>query len=110
MLEKRKHRKDYYSINSIISDAKKEIGRDDVTPKDVLEYMIGNSDDWTGGKFAVYEYSECLKRSFVNRLNMLWVCPLFFLSIPIQFLVYGSLGLKRNSMVGKVVHWLVVLD
>ena len=113
MLEKKKRRQDYYSINSIIKDAKKNaILVDDSNPtaEEVLTYMIGDEDHWTGGEYAVYRYNKEKKRTFIQRLNMLWLFPLFFLSIPFQYLLTGDWGVNRNSKTGKVINWLVKLE
>ena len=113
MLEKKKRRNDYYSISSIIDDAKQNAyniaDRENPTAEEVLTYMIGNQDHWTGGEYVVYQYNKVKPRSFIQRLNMLWVFPLFFVSIPFQYLFLGDWGVNRNSKIGKAINWLVKL-
>lgn len=107
MLEKDKRRNDHWSINTIIKEVKDANGTADPTAKEVLEYMIGDSDNWTNGDYVVYKYSETKRRNFIQRINMLWVYPLFIITIPLQYLLLGDWGLNRNSKVGKIVDWLV---
>ena len=107
MLEKGKRRNDYYSINGIIKETKEYNGTDDPTVREVIEFMIGDSDHWAGGDYVVYKYNKTKKRNFIQRLNMIWVYPLFIVTIPMQYLFLGDYGLNRNSKVGKIVDWLV---
>lgn len=110
MLEKKKRRKDYSSSNSIIADVKENAILADASspsPEEVLGYMMGDRDDYMCAGYVVYHYDKEMGRTFIQRLNMLWVYPLFFLSIPFQFLLTGSWGVSRNSKIGKVIDWLV---
>lgn len=107
MLEKDKKLNDYYSINGIIKEVKEYNGTDEPTAKEVLKFMIGDSDNWTGGDYVVYKYNKIKKRNFIQRINMLWVYLLFIITIPLQYLFLGEWGLNRNSKLGKIVDWLV---
>lgn len=107
MLEKEKRRQDYYSIRTIISEVKEATGEENPTANQVLEFMIGNSDQWCGGDFVVYKYSKSKKRTFLQRFNMIWVYPLFIITIPFQYLFLGDWGINRNSKFGKIIDKLV---
>lgn len=110
MLEKDKRRQDYLSIGSILKEVKcnmKLKDQSNPTPEEVLEYMIGDTDMWLGGEFVVYRYKHRNKRSFLQRLNLLWVYPLFILTIPVQYLCIGRWGVNRNTLFGKLVFKLV---
>lgn len=109
MLEIDKRRLDYWSTDSIITDTINGTGIENPTAKDVLTYMIGDRDNWCGGDYVVYRYNHKKKRTLIQRLNMLWVYPLFIINIPLQYLFTGDVGLNRNSKAGKIVHWLVKL-
>ncbi len=110
MLEKKKRRKDYYSINSIIKDVKENMRLADPenpTAKEVLTYMIGDSEGWVNGEYRVYKYTDSDGRTLIQRINLLWFFPLFILSIPFQYLITGDWGINRNTKIGRAVEWLV---
>jgi hypothetical protein len=114
MIEKSKTRKGYYSVNSILEEVKECFGVDEPTAKDVLKYLLGNGDEHgfvnNYSSFVVYKYDEISKRNIFQRFNMLWVYPLFFLTIPFQFLFTGQIGFNRNSKIGRIVNWLVNVE
>ena len=110
MLEKNKRTQNYYSVGRIIKEVKDNArlyDKDNPTAKEVLEYMIGDQDGWTSGEFVVYRYDDRNKRTFLQRLNTLWVYPLFILTIPLQYLFTGSWGVNRNTKFGKLIFRLV---
>ena len=112
MLEQSKTMKEYYSTDSILKEVKEKYTREgeEVTTTDVLEYLLGNNEDWNGSDYVVYKYNERSDRSFLQRFNMLWIYPLFILTIPFQFLFLGNTGVNRNSKIGKIVDKLVKLE
>lgn len=110
MLEKNRWIKRNLDARSIIEETKIDKQIENPTAQDVLEYMLGDQESWAGGEYIVYKYSEIKKRHFIQRFNMIWVYPLFIITIPFQYLLFGELGLNRNSKIGKVVDWLVKFD
>ena len=113
MLERRKRRKGYYEINSIIKEVQENMRLDDPenpTIKEVLTYMIGDAEGWVSGEYVVYKYEDSDGRSFMQRLNMFWFYPLFALTIPVQYILTGSWGVNRNTKAGQIVEWLVGFD
>lgn len=108
-LEKRKRRQDYWSINQIIEETKKNsrIYGQEPTAKEVLKYMIGDNDGWCSGEFVIYRYSKRTKRNIIQRFNMLWFIPMFTISIPLQYLITGDWGINRNSKMGKITERLI---
>lgn len=107
MIERKKRRQDYYSCQGIVDDAKDHLDNDNPSPKQVVQYMIGDSDMWCGGDYCVYRYQDDSKRTLLNRLNLLWVCPIALLCIPFQYLSTGNTGVTRNSKIGRIVDKLV---
>lgn len=107
MLEKDKRRNDYWAVSTIINEVKEANSTEEPTAKEVLEYMIGDADLWLGGEYVVYKYTKDTKRSFIQRLNLFWVYPAFFMVMPFQFLFTGSTGVNRNSKIGKIVDKLI---
>lgn len=110
MLEKEKSKQEYYLVTSLIREVKDNvrISGEEPTAKEVLEYMLGDYYNPTGhSDFVVYRYKDKKKRTFLNRLNMLWVYPLFIITIPFQYLFLGDWGINRNTKLGKIVDKLV---
>ena len=111
VLEKKKRRQNYWSINRIIKETKQHmrINGEEPTAKEVLLYMIGDNDGY-GGEFIVYRYSEETRRNIFQRFNMLWFMPLWIISIPFQYLLTGNIGASRNSRIGRVIEWLIKFE
>jgi len=91
------------------ADIKKQAGGDEATADSVLLYLLGDGYENKGCRYFVAKYGSTSKTA-LNRINLIWVLPLFALSVPFQWLFTGSAGLNRNSKMGKIVHKLVNLD
>lgn len=84
--------------------------RGDNSAEELLNMLLGDGcDERPSWKFKLYKYNEC-PRSFLNRLNMIWVYPIFISSIPIQWLILGSVGVNRDSKIGSILNRLVRLN
>lgn len=94
---------------SIIREASKALGTTNPTASEVLEYMIGD-DFGRNGEYCVYSYRSTTSRTFLQRLNTLWVYPLFIITIPMQYLVTGGIGVNRNTKLGCIIDKLVKFD
>lgn len=92
-----------YLHGSVLKDAKEAMG-DDFTAEDLLEYLIESSD------YSLRAYSDKGGRTIFNRVNMLWVWPLFMLSIPFQWIISGKTGYKLESKMGRILEYLVKID
>ena len=77
---------------------------ENATAKDALNYLIDDDSD-----YVVYRYDSS-ERTIFNRINLLWVWPLFILSIPLQWLFTGSYGIKRHTTMGRILHKLVNIE
>ena len=88
-----------YSKNSILNEATKELG-DNFSADALLEYLLEDGD------YSIRKY-ERTHKSIFNRINILWVYPLFLIQIPFQWLLCGDIGFKRESRIGKVLDFLV---
>jgi hypothetical protein len=42
--------------------------------------------------------------SLKNRLNVLWIFPLFILAIPFRYIFLGYYQIDNNSKLGKFIH------
>lgn len=115
MIEKDKTKQGCWSVSTLIKETKEHnqkqnsfpIADKEPTAREVLEYLLGDTDGWCNGNFVIYKYDKQTKRTFLQRLNLLWVLPLFVLSAPLQLLIRGEVGINRNSWLGKIVDKMV---
>jgi hypothetical protein len=98
-LERKSNYVHEYTKNSILNDASKELGGC-FGASDLLEYLLEDSE------YSIRKYNHTQKSIF-NRINMLWVYPLFLIQMPFQWLLCGDTGYKRESRVGRVLDLLV---
>ncbi len=103
MIEKGKTRQNYWKRAAI----KEELGGSP-TGDEVLDYICGTPEGHESD-FVLYRYDE-YKRSIFNRVNLLWVYPIFILMAIPCWLINGGTGVSRDSRIGKVVNWLVGFD
>ena len=108
MLELSKRRQSEYSVQSIIKDVKDNMrflkNPEKPDAGEVLTFMLD------GGEYVIYKYHDVTPRNFIQRINTLWVYPLFVLSIPFQFILQGSIGVNRNSKIGQILDFLVKFE
>lgn len=107
MIEKNKQRLTFWS--NLKRDLEGAYGKD-YTREDVLDYLLGDDEGWSGSDYVVYQYKEKSGKSFMNRVNHCWVWPLFLITIPFQWLFTGSFGVNRNSKLGRIIDWLVKFE
>lgn len=89
----------------------------DATASDALNHLLGYYDDYGDSKYTVRSYvsnytvrSYKNKRKFIHRLNTCWVYPIFFITIPFQYLCLGRIGVNANTKLGSFINWLVKFD
>jgi len=88
----------------IISELDNKYGENSV--ENLLDMLLGGIDEPRHYKYKLYKYKES-KKTILNRLNMLWVFPIFLVSIPLQWLILGDIGVSRDSRIGKIIEYLV---
>ena len=99
MIEREKRRLPYYMKRQVLT----EVGKD-ASVEDVLNHLFGDDDN--SSDYVVYKYVHS-DRTLLNRLNLIWVWPLFLISMPFQWLITGNTGVTRNSKIGRIVNTLV---
>ena len=78
------------------------------TADEVLDFLLGDRDG-SNSDYVVYKYKRDT-RSVLNRINMIWVMPLYLCSLPFQWLFTGNIGFSRHSKIGKIMNKLVKFD
>lgn len=104
MIEKKKRYLSEYEAQSVIKEYKECTGEDSPTAYQVVEWMLESS------RYTVHRYDDKLRKTLLNRINLLWFIPVYLLTVPIQWLVRGKVGVNRNSRIGKAVGRLIGFD
>lgn len=47
------------------------------------------------------------KTTMLNRFNSIWVFPIFFVCIPIRYILYGNFYVNKESKLGKILKSLL---
>ena len=102
MLERNSKRKNEFEKNRILNDATLAMGKE-LTAVDLIEYILDDSD------YSLRKYTSTRRTTF-NRINILWVYPVFLLLVPFQWLCQGDTGFKRESRIGTALEFLVKFD
>jgi len=63
------------------------------------------NEDWAD-YLVIKRYTKGYKSTLINRLNCLWVYPVFICTIPLQFIVLGKYGVDENSKIGHIITYL----
>jgi len=76
---------------------------------DVLNLLFGTYNDGYYSEYVVKKrWGDTLESgSFFNRVNTLWVYPLFLILIPFRYLMFGEFRINEDSRFGKVIIYLV---
>ncbi|EPS0409769.1 hypothetical protein ACVAPW_000914 [Shigella sonnei] len=84
---------------------------DEFTKNKILGHLFGSveNDYSPESEFKIYwRYDPDVKTSPLQRINLLWVWPLYMIIVaPIKFIVTGSTGTSKDSMMGRVLSKLV---
>lgn len=108
MIEQEKLRVSYYEVDSLIKEYKEDNDGKEPTGKEMLEHLLGDSEGWSNSDYTLERYKYSTKnRSVLQRLNWLWVYPLFLITTPFQWIFTGNVGLSKNSRIGRVVDKLI---
>lgn len=108
MIEKKKIAHNLTLKREIMAELNERRGEN--SAEELLTMLLGDGiNEHTHWEFRLYKYRED-KRTLVNRINMIWIYPLFILTIPFQWIITGSVGVSRNSFVGRAIDKLARLD
>lgn len=108
-IEKRKRRLGWHTLDYHV---KEQCGKSlrDLTKDELITLLFGNRDNDYTSNFIVKCYDNYSKRTIWNRLNMLWVYPIFLMLLPFQYIITGDTGVNRNTKIGRIVDWLVKFE
>lgn len=80
----------------------------DMSAEDLVKVLF--DEDGRSSEFIVKSYYDYSERTFINRLNILWVWPTMLIIAPFQYLITGNIGVNRNTKIGRIVERLVKFD
>ena len=81
--------------------------RDEVNLDDVYSYLFEHQ--FEDKLFSLVKYDPSTS-TIMNRVNLLWVYPLFLIAALPVYLLKGTTGVSRDGRFGRIVHWLIKLD
>lgn len=58
-------------------------------------------------KYDIYEKKPYRDTTLIQRINHIWVIPLFFICVIPQWLITGDIGVIPSSRVGKILSFLI---
>lgn len=96
-----KKRKIYRS--ELIEDFGKPDSR---TAKELMDFLYGDYDN-ESDYVVVSRWYPIPKQTRLQRLNLLWVFPLYLLTVPYQWVFIGSVGVNQDSKIGKLLQKLI---
>ena len=104
MISKKKSYKREHDARMILKEISEDkYNSDNIDALTAIIYLVEDH------RYSVHRYNDKCKRSFIQRVNLIWFWPLFLLTIPIQWLIRGQPGISKKSRIGKIVHWLVYI-
>lgn len=78
------------------------------TKKAILNHLFGDHDCRAESKFkVVHRYNPYIKCKWWQRVNKLWIYPLFMITIPFQWLLRGETGVQTDSILGHTIKRLI---
>lgn len=109
MLEQRKTKVSWYGLDYHIKE-KSGKNLSELTKEELVELLFGNYNNDYRSDFIIKCYNNYSKRTLWNRLNLMWIYPLFIIALPFQYLITGDTGINRNTKIGRVVDRLVKFE
>ena len=71
------------------------------TPEGLIEFLFDDENE-IGSDYVVYRYKERYdKTTLSQRLNRVWVLPIWFIISPFKWLATGSSGVNQQTKLGK---------
>lgn len=80
--------------------------KDETDMNELLDTLFGKYDDGESD-YVIYRYDNgsewglSRKTTLLQRFNMIWVWPLFMITVPFQWLFLGKVGINGHSKFGK---------
>jgi hypothetical protein len=79
-----------------------------VTEAKIINHLFGDSDYRAESEFKlVHKYSPYIKTKWWQRLNRLWVYPIFLCTLPLQWIIRGETGVETESDLGVILTKLI---
>lgn len=103
-------KKGYKSVYCFVEELRQELkekGFNDIQIKSMEEVFFGTSSNDYYSEYEVRYYGTKLKDEWWQRLNMLWVVPLFLIASPIRYVMYGDNKVQPNTKLGRTLDFLV---
>lgn len=89
---------------------REELSRKGISDKDIDKFNKVICGDYSNDYYSDYTltcYDEKPKDKWWQRLNCLWVYPLFILSIPFRYVAFGDYRFQPNSKTYRIISKLI---
>lgn len=74
----------------------------------VLDLIFGDyENEWANKYVLKYRHFSEPKATIINRINFLWVCPIFYMIAPFRWVMFGEYQLNEDSRFFKIIKWLI---
>lgn len=78
------------------------------TADEVLDLLFGSYCNDFDSDYVVHQRYIDVKSTFMNRVNRLWVTPVYFVFIaPFRYLAFGYVGVNRDTKFGQIMEYLL---
>lgn len=84
-----------------------------ITKEDIQKFKVvicGTHDNDYYSEYTLTDYSKKPSDTWWQRLNCLWVYPLFIISIPFRYVMYGDHRFQPNSKMYRIISKLIGED
>lgn len=79
-----------------------------VTEAKIINHLFGDSDYRAESKFKlVHRWNPYIKTKWWQRINRLWVYPIFICTLPFQWILRGETGIATESDLGIILTKLI---
>lgn len=93
-----------YTRKAFKHELKKDFEEDKYLPKTVdglLEYLFDQDVRYKGYHVYLDKEAYSARSNTTQRLNRLWVVPIWFVIAPFKWLATGSAGVNQHTKLGK---------
>lgn len=106
MIEKNKRQLDESYKDDIFGLVCAKYGVKEPSANMVLDYLLGDEAGYIEGEYTISKYIHT-RDTLINRFNLIWITPLYVITIPLQYLFIGQIGVTRNNKFGRLILRLI---
>ena len=75
---------------------------------ELIDFLVGEyQNDYESDYQVMDRWSEYEERTFMQRINWIWVLPVYFMCVPFAYIFIGKWEIQRNSKLGDLINRLI---